>query len=103
MGRGLAVIALAVIGVLCAAGMGYAAYVVSRGSVAVPVTRLQRTPPANLTPSRVREHAAPKTKSAPPTTTSIVAPPPPPPATTTDDHGGRGRGGSGGGGHGGDD
>lgn len=103
MGRGLVVIALAVVGVLCAAGMGYAAYVVSRGSVAVPVTRLQRTPPANLTPLRVRERAAPKTKSAPRTTTSTVAPPPPPPATTTDDHGGRGRGGSGGGGHGGDD
>ena len=102
MGRGLAVIALAVVGVLCAAGMGYAAYVVSRGSVAVPVTRLQRTPPANLTPSRVREHAAPKTKVQPRTTTSTVAPPPPP-ATTTDDHGRRGRGGSGGGGHGGDD
>jgi len=102
MGRGLAVIALAVVGVLCAAGMGYAAYVVSRGSVAVPVTRLQRTPPANLTPSRVREHAAPK-KKAQPRTTTTVAPPPPPPATTTDDHGGRGRGGSGGGGHGGDD
>ena len=102
MGRGLAVIALAVVGVLCAAGMGYAAYVVSRGSVAVPVTRLQRTPPANLTPSRVREHAAPKTK-APPRTTTTVAPSPPPPTTTTDDHGGRGRGGSGGGGHGGDD
>jgi len=103
MGRGLAVIALAVVGVLCAAGMGYAAYVVSRGSVAVPVTMLQRTPPANLTPSRVREHAAPKTKAQPHTTTSTVAPPPPP--TTTDDHGGgRNRGsGGGGGGHGSDD
>jgi len=102
MGRGLAVVALAVVGMLCAAGMGYAAYVVSRGSVAVPVTRLQRTPPANLTPSRVREHAAPKTK-APPRTTTTVAPPPPP--TTTDDHrGGRNRGsGGGGGGHGSDD
>ena len=36
MGRGLIVAALAVIGLLCAAGMGYAAYIVSRGSVAVP-------------------------------------------------------------------
>jgi fatty acid desaturase len=102
MGRGLAVVALAVVGMLCAAGMGYAAYVVSRGSVAVPVTRLQRTPPANLTPSRVREHAAPKTKAAPRTTTTVAPPPPP---TTTDDHGGgRNRGsGGGGGGHGSDD
>jgi hypothetical protein len=103
MGRGLAVVALAVVGMLCAAGMGYAAYVVSRGSVAVPVTRLQRTPPANLTPSRVREHAAPKTKAVPRTATT-VAPPPPPPPTTTDDHGGgRNRGSGGGGGHGSDD
>jgi fatty acid desaturase len=101
MGRGLAVIALAVVGVLCAAGMGYAAYVVSRGSVAVPVTRLQRAPAANLTPSRVREHAAPKPKTRPRTTSTTVAPPPPPPPTTTDDHSGGGHGG--GGGHGSDD
>jgi hypothetical protein len=102
MGRGLAVIALALVGLLCAAGMGYAAYVVSRGSVAVPVTRLQRTPPANLTPSRVREHFAPKTKAPPRTTTTTVTTAP---TTTTDDHGGRnrGKGGGGGGGHGGDD
>jgi hypothetical protein len=100
MGRGLAVAALALIGLLCAAGMGYAAYVVSRGSVAVPVTRLQRTPPANLTPSGVRKQPAPKTKAPPHTTTTTVTQPP----TTTDDHGGRGRGGgSGGGGHGSDD
>jgi hypothetical protein len=82
--------------------MGYAAYVVSRGSVAVPVTRLQRTPPANLTPSRVREHFAPKTKAPPRTTSTTVTTAP---TTTTDDHGGRnrGKGGGGGGGHGGDD
>ena len=99
MGRSLAVAALALVGLLCAAGMGYAAYFVSRGSVAVPVTRLQQTTPVNLTPSRVREHAAPKPKTAPrPNTTTVV-----PPTTTTDDHGRRGRGGSGGGGHGSDD
>ena len=91
MRRGLAVVALAVVGLLCAAGMGYAAYVVSRGSVAVPVTRLQRTPPANLTPSRVRERAQPEGRT---TSTRTVTTTP----TTTDDH----HGGSGGG-HGGDD
>jgi hypothetical protein len=98
MGRGLVVAVLAVIGLLCAAGMGVAAYVVSRGSVAVPATRLQRTPPLNLTPSGVRERARPKV--SPTTTTTVTVPPPPPPPTTTDDHGGRGRSG---GGHGGDD
>ncbi len=103
MGRSLAVVALALVGLVCAAGMGYAAYFVSRGSVAVPVTRLQRTTPANLTPSRVREHFAPRTKAPPRTTTTFAPPPPPSPTTTTDDHGRRGRGGSGGGGHGSDD
>ena len=109
MGRGLIVATLAVIGLLCAAGMGYGAYVVSRGSVAVPVTRLQQAP-QSLTPSQVRTNAAKARarKRARTTTTRTVAPPPPPPPTTTvDDHGGR-RGGddnSGrrGGGHGGGD
>ena len=101
MGRGLAVVVLALVGLLCAAGMGYAAYVVSRGSVAVPVTKLQRTPAASLTPSRVRERPATKRKARPrttttPTTTTVA----PPRTVTTDDHGGRGRGG---GGHGEDD
>ena len=98
MGRGLAVITLALVGLLCAAGMGYAAYVVSRGSVAVPVTRLQQTTPANLTPSRVRERSERKTRTTPRATTTTA-----PRTTTTDDHGRRGRGGSGGGGHGSDD
>jgi fatty acid desaturase len=108
MGRGLIVATLAVVGLLCAAGMGYGAYVVSRGSVAVPVTRLQQAP-QSLTPSQVRTNAAKARarRRARTTTTRTVAPPPPPPTTTVDDHGGdrhggRGRG-SGGGGHGGDD
>ncbi len=117
MGRGLIVATLAVIGLLCAAGMGYGAYVVSRGSVAVPVTRLQQAP-QSLTPKQVRATARAKAAKAKArkrarttTTTRTVAPPPPPPPTTTiDDHGGdrhggggSGSGGSGGGGHGGDD
>ena len=104
MGRSLVVAVLAVIGLLCAAGMGYAAYVVSRGSVAVPVTRLQQTPAQDLTPAKVRRKAVVRTHSRPigkATTTTRAT-------TTVDDHGGRGRGGSGsgrggGGGHGGDD
>ena len=114
MGRGLIVATLAFIGLLCAAGMGYGAYVVSRGSVAVPVTRLQQAP-QSLTPSQVRATARGKAakakarKRARRTTTRTVAPPPPP-TTTVDDHGGdrhggggSGGSGSGGGGHGGDD
>jgi uncharacterized membrane protein YgcG len=116
MGRGLIVATLAVIGLLCAAGMGYGAYVVSRGSVAVPVTRLEQAP-QNLTPKQVRATARAKAakarvrKRARTTTTRTVAPPP---VTTVDDHGGdrhggggsgsgSGGSGSGGGGHGGDD
>lgn len=112
MGRGLIVATLAVIGLLCAAGMGYGAYVVSRGSVAVPVTKLQQAP-QSLTPEQVRATARAKAakakarKRARTTTTRTVAPPP---TTTVDDHGGdrhggggSGGSGSGGGGHGGDD
>jgi hypothetical protein len=107
MGRSFVVAFLALVGLLCAAGMGYAAYVVSRGSVAVPVTRLQQAPAQKLTPARVRAtvrtHSRPiGTKKSPTVTTPV-------PTTTVDDHGGRSRGGSGsgsgdsGGGHGGDD
>lgn len=111
MGRGLIVVTLAVIGLLCAAGMGYGAYVVSRGSVAVPVTRLQQAP-QSLTPSQVRMNAAKaraRRRARTTTTRSVAPPPPPPPTTTVDDHGGDRHGGgsggrgSGGGGHGSDD
>jgi uncharacterized membrane protein YgcG len=108
MGRSLVVAFLAVLGLLCAAGMGYAAYVVSRGSVAVPVTKLEQQP-AQLTPAKVRTKAVVRTHSKPigrASTTRATT-------TTTDDHGGRSPGGSGsgsgghgsggGGGHGGDD
>jgi hypothetical protein len=104
MGRGLVVTALAVLGLLCAAGMGYAAYFVSRGSVAVPVTRLQQAP-QTLTPARV--DAQPKARRKPVRTSTRTVTQPP--TTTVDDHGGggghrgRGGGGGGGGGHGGDD
>jgi flagellar basal body-associated protein FliL len=100
MGRSLVVAVLALIGLLCAAGMGYAAYVVSRGSVAVPVTQLQQAPAQDLTPVKVRKKAVVvRTHSEPLETIHAT--------TTVDDHGGRSRGGSGSGsgsgGHGGDD
>jgi hypothetical protein len=99
MGRSLVVAVLALVGLLCAAGMGYAAYIVSRDSVAVPVTKLQPVP-AELTPARVKPRV--RTRTAP-TTTRTVAPSRP--TTTVDDHGGRGGSGNSGrgGGHGGDD
>jgi uncharacterized membrane protein YgcG len=104
MGRSLIVATLAVIGLLCAAGMGYGAYVVSRGSVAVPVTRLQQAP-QSLTPRQVRTNnakARARQRARTTTTRTVAPPPPPPPTTTVDDHSGdrHGGGGSGSGGHG---
>jgi hypothetical protein len=91
MGRSLLVIMLGLAGLLCAAGIGLAAYVVSRDSVAVPVTRLQPRP-QSLTPARVRP--------AQPRTTTTVTRTNTAPTTTVDDHRGRSGGGSGSGGGG---
>ena len=102
MGRSLVVVALGLVGLLCAAGIGVAAYVVSRDSVAVPVTRLQPRP-QTLTPARVRTRPQPRPTPTVATTPTVQR------STTVDDHGGRSRGGSGGsgnsghGGGGGDD
>jgi hypothetical protein len=78
----------ALAGLLCAAAIGYAAYAVSRDSVAVPVTRLQPTP-AELTPK-------PAERKRPVTTTTA-------PVTTVEDHHGGGEHSGHGGGGGGDD
>ena len=97
MRQALAAVAIMLVGLFGAATLGYAAYLVSRDSVGLPVTKLD-TPPQNLAPAR-KAPAKPKPK-----TRTVVTPPPPPAATTVesgDDHGGS-RGGSGGG-HGGDD
>jgi hypothetical protein len=88
MARAFLVAVVALAGLLCAAAIGYAAYAVSRDSVAVPVTRLQTTP-TGLTPAIKRTRPQKRT-----TSTATV---------TGDDHGGGGHSGHGGGGHGGDD
>lgn len=75
---------MAVAGLLCAAAIGYAAYAVSRGSVAVPVTRLQPKP-SGLSPA-----GAEQTRTAPRQAT-----------TTVESH--HGSGGGDDSGHGGDD
>jgi len=103
MRQALAAVAIVVCGLFGAATLGYAAYLVSRDSVGLPVTKLDNPPqnlaPAGTTTARQRPKPKPKAKT--------VAPPPPPPAATTvesgDDHGGGSGKGSGGGGHGGDD
>ena len=79
---------LALVGLLLAAGIGVAAYVVSKDSVGLPVTKLDPKP---LAPAVTRPRTATQA-----TTTRVT--------TTVDDHGGGGgNSGRGGGGHGGDD
>ena len=88
MRRGL-VLLLAVAGILVAASVGYAAYLASRESVGLPVTKLETTP-RNLAPTTKT-----RTGSHPTGTTRET--------TTVDDHGGRRGRGSGSSGHGGGD
>jgi len=75
MRSALPIAAVIVCGFLGAATLGYAAYLVSRDSVGLPVTKLD-TPPQNLAPAK-NAPAKPKPK-----TRTVVAPPPPPAATT---------------------
>jgi hypothetical protein len=92
----LTVLAVALVGLFGAASLGYAAYVVSRDQVGLPVTKL-KTPPGSLAPTPAKTTKKPAAKPR-----RVVPPPPPPPPTTTtrepgDDHGGgsgsgRGRG-----------
>jgi len=89
MGRGL-VLLLAVAGILVAASIGYAAYLASRDSVGLPVTKLETTP-RNLAPTTKTRTVTHRTA----TTTRAT--------TTVDDHGGGRGGGSGSSGHGGGD
>ncbi len=95
MPRVVATLALALAGLVCAAGIGAAAYYVSRDSVGLPVTKLHQR---GLAPAQVRPRPTPRTTSVPttstPTSPTVTSPGNP------DDHGG---GGGSGRGHGEDD
>ena len=98
MRSALLVLAIGLLGLFGATSIGYAAYVVSRDSVGLPVTKLKLSP-NRLAPAPVNRKAANrKPKTTRTVTTSQT--------TTTDDHGGS-SGNSGKGsddsGHGGDD
>ena len=100
MKSALALLAVGLLGLFGATSIGYAAYVVSRDSVGLPVTKLKLSP-NDLAPVPVNQKAAQPKPSTVTTRTTR--------ATTTDDgddHGGR-SGNSGKGsddsGHGGDD
>jgi hypothetical protein len=93
----LTLVIVGLAGLLGAASIGYAAYVVSRDTVGSPVTKVKLSP-NELAPARARPRATART-----TATTTRATPPPPPATTVepgDDHGGRGGGDDDGSGHG---
>ena len=103
MRSALVLCVIGLLGLFGAASIGYAAYVVSRDTVGVPVTKVKLSP---------NELAPPRAKRTPARTTPTVTlpAPPPPPSTTTDSGGGgdgsgrgRGRGGNSGKGGGGDD
>ena len=91
MKRGVLLTLAGLAGLLCAAAIGYAAYAVSRDSVAVPVTSLQPKP-TELAPARAKRKQPPRVTS---TATVTFSTP------TIDDHGGGGHGGGGNSGHGG--
>jgi hypothetical protein len=83
MRTALALVLVGLVGLFGAASIGYAAYIVSRDTVGVPVTKVKLSP-NELAPARTT-----------PTVTEPAPPPPPPPPTTTDgddDDSGRGRG-----------
>jgi hypothetical protein len=89
----LALVALALLGMLVAGSIGYGAYLASRDSVGLPVTKLEPQP-RDLAPTVAR-----KPRKRPRTQTVAPPAPSPPPVTTTDDHGRRsGNSGHGGGG-----
>jgi len=83
MPRALATLALALAGLLCAAGIGAAAYYVSRDSVGLPVTKLQ---PKGLAPASVRPGPVVPTTTTPGPTTTVTVP------GGSDDGSGRGHG-----------
>lgn len=88
MQRILVTVGLALAGLVCAAGIGAAAFVVSRDSVGLPVTRLQPRP-SDLAPARVRSRPKPAaTTTTPPTITTTPAPTTTTGRTAGDDHGG---------------
>jgi hypothetical protein len=88
--RVLLTVGLCLLGVLVAASIGYASYLVSRDEVGLPVTKLEQAP-RDVVPAKARKPATTTTRTATVedrTTRSGTTP-----VTTGDDHSGRGRGG----------
>jgi hypothetical protein len=102
MRGGILVLVLAVAGLFGATSIGVAAYLATRDSVGVPVTRLQSDMVAPASARREKRASVPRRNPAPPASTGTTS--------TGEDHGGSGSSGRGSddsgrgrGGHGGDD
>jgi len=90
--RVLLIIGLGLLGVLAAASIGYASYLVSRDDVGLPVTKLEQAP-RDVVPVQARTQTQRTTSTRTATVDDRLDRGLIPPTTTGDDNSGRGRGG----------
>ena len=89
--RVLLIVGLGLLGVLAAASIGYASYLVSRDDVGLPVTKLEQAPRDVVpVPARAQTRRTTSTRTA--TVDDRLDRGLIPPTTTGDDNSGRGRG-----------
>ncbi len=89
--RVLLTVGLGLLGVLAAASIGYASYLVSRDEVGLPVTKLEQAP-RDVVPVQARTQTQGTTSTRTATAEDNLDRGLIPPTTTGDDNSGRGRG-----------
>ena len=89
--RVLLIVGLGLLGVLAAASIGYASYLVSRDDVGLPVTKLEQAP-RDVVPVQARTQTRRTTSTRTATVDDRLDRGLIPPTTTGDDNSGRGRG-----------
>lgn len=90
--RVLLIVGLGLLGVLAAASIGYASYLVSRDDVGLPVTKLEQAP-RDVVPAKARTQTGRTTGTRTATAEDHLDRNLTGPTTTGDDKSGRGRGG----------
>jgi hypothetical protein len=90
--RVLLIVGLGLLGVLAAASIGYASYLVSRDDVGLPVTKLEQAP-RDVVPAQARTQTERTTSTRTATVDDRLDRGLIPPTTTGDDNSGRGRSG----------
>lgn len=93
--RVLLIVGLGLLGVLAAASIGYASYLVSRDEVGLPVTKLEQAP---VVPIKARTQTQPTTSTRTATAEDRTTPTRSTPATSTEDDSGSDSSGKGSGG-----